>query len=384
MGNSLAGIEDFRVEYLANLDEELNSVEGSLLKLEGLKGHEYTDALYNIFRKVHSFKGSAGSFELFMLGTIFHRFEDYLNNLLQVEFQSVMVDNSLKYLDILRSCIGEYRGNTPQVEKYTTILEGIGFEQKENYGKLLLVDATHSMAKIFQRISEENNLELIIVSNGLTALNRVLHERFDFIVSSKNVESLDGESVLRAIRVMNCLNQKTPLVLISSDEKDKERSEEYHFVPKDEKIIENTNAYLEKVIANIPTEEEGSGFPYKKVLIAEDDEMIQKILVRIFANLKDTELVITSDFKTSYNALVTEKPDLIILDYFFRDCVGSQIIEQYFRKHGRLETPILFMTSSSERINMEEVLGYGNVKGIIDKPIKVRLLLDEILRVASS
>lgn len=376
-------IEELKSDYLLSLEEDLSEVEGKIVELDKLDGKEFDDLIYEVFRKIHSLKGSSGSFEFYMLATIFHRLEDLIN--LRMNGQKVIgfIDLCFRYVDVVKNCINDYKIDSKELEKYTTIIEGLSIDDKKASGKLLLIEPTLSIRKMINKVALDNNMELTILNNGATALSRLIHERFDLIMTSSKIDAIDGESLLRGIRVMKNLNQKTPMVLISGDVPVDQETNQYDFILKDKDLITNTDTYIKNNVVVSDSQSEEKGFPFKNIVFVEDDLMIQTIIKKIFKDKENVELKLTGDFKSSMSAIVANKPDLLVLDYFLKDCVGTEILEQSFRRIGKLSMPILFMTSTPENVDLKKLQGWGNVMGIIEKPIKARSLLAEIKRLTS-
>lgn len=376
-------LDEFKEEFLSTVVDEVHNIESSVLKLEKKSGEELSDQLYDIFRRVHSLKGSSGVYEFHMLAIIFHRFEDYLNLKIKGKVNDEFIDFCLRYLDIIKNCVADYKSKNSELDKYSSVIEDLLLQDKRTAGKIALVDSTQSIRKIFSKITDDNNLDLTLLANGESALHRLIHERFDLIVVSRNIDIVDGDSLLKGLRVMKNINQKTPMILISSDDdKDlKDKDFKYDFISKSINLMQEVDQYVKEKIVKKLVGRDHLDFKFKNILIAEDDILIQKIVTKIFQKFEGVKITLTDDLVKSLKAIETEKPDLIILDYFLRGCTGIDILEQHFKKHGKINTPILFMTSTPEKIKISDLRSRGNIKGIIEKPIKVRHFVDDITRI---
>ena len=114
-------MDDYIKSLLKDFFEEafdmLDRLEQNILILD--KDRNNTDAIQEIFRAVHTLKGSAGAVELFDTQKYAHRFEDLLdlirNN--QIKVDDKTIDILLKGIDILKELINgaseekEYSGN---------------------------------------------------------------------------------------------------------------------------------------------------------------------------------------------------------------------------------------------------------------------------------
>ncbi|MFT6633446.1 MAG: CheY-like chemotaxis protein [Bacteriovoracaceae bacterium] len=301
---------------------------------------------------------------------------------MQIEKEAGFIELCFKYIDTAKNCILDYRNGAQGIEKYTTIIDGINIQDKYTAGKMLLIEPSLSIVKIFQKVAEDNKLEITVLNNGATALNRIIHESYDLIVASAAIEVIDGESLLKGLKVMKNINQKTPMLLISADPYEQLENTDFDFILKDINLLANLDKYLKENIVEKNIQSDLEKFNYKNVVFVEDDKMIQLIIKKLFERLPETTLHLTGDYSSSMQAILENKPDLLVLDYFLKDCVGTDILEQVFKIKGKLETPILFMTSTPEKVNIESLKDWGNVKGIIQKPIKVKALLNQIVKIS--
>jgi CheY-like chemotaxis protein len=383
MSLSDMNIDELREEYLVSIDENLSDLEEIIVKLEKLNEEEFKASIYEVFRIVHSIKGSAGSFEFYVLSSIFHRFEDHINANLTAAEISDSVDLFLKFIDLGRKCIVDYKENSEELDKYTTLVDDIASTKSDFQAKILLIEPGKSIQKMFRKIAEENGLEISILKNGATALNRILTERFDAVISSVNIDILDGVSLLKAIRVMKNINRKTPLLLITSDERTEISDPSIKCLQKDNSMIQNIEKFIKNDILGIVNTEELSTH-FKNVLFSEDDRMIQMIINKSFSNEDGITLNIASDLNSTKEMLASCKPDLIILDFFLKDCTAEDIMNIIEKDESLKQVPIVFMTSSPEKVDLAKLKQKGNVRGILEKPFKAKTLLNEIAQIALS
>ncbi len=374
-------IGKFRESFLEGIDNEFNHLEQLFDDVKHWTEKESKEGLYNLFREIHHLKARTDSYELFMISSILNQVEDLVGDQDPKMIDSDFCLKGMKFIELAKSCGQDYLSGSSEIDKYVTVLESfntLDLPDLENRGKVLVVETTGSIKKIFQKICEELNFDVVFLTNGVSALNRLIHERFDAVFSSGNLEGIDGESLFKAIRVMKGANNRTPLVLMSSNEKNIDSLFKVDFFLKDNSFLENVRYYLSNKVTKNNNDKDDQYFKFKKVLFAEDDLMIQKIIEKVFAAVPKSNLSISSNLDDSLNQISKAKPDLIILDYFLDGCVGPDIIKAYFDNHGYIETPILFMTSTPDKVDLNNLSKYGLVKGVIEKPIKASHLLDEI------
>ncbi len=376
-------ISKLRESFLKGIEHELSSLEALLDDVKHWSEKESKEGLYNIFREIHHLKARTDSYELFMISSILNQLEDLAGDQDSQMMDSDFYVRASRFLDLVKNCALDYLTGSSEIDKYVTVLESFNtleHENIQNKGKVLVVETTGSIRKIFEKLCKELNYDVVFLTNGVSALNRLIHERFDAVFSSGNLEGIDGESLFKAIRVMKGANNRPPLFLMSSNEKNIDSLFKVDFYLKDNLLVENVRYYLMNKVTKNMGNKDDQYFRFKKVLFAEDDLMIQKIIEKVFTAVPNSNLSISSNLEECLNQISKKKPDLIILDYFLDGCVGPDIIKAFFDDHGYIETPILFMTSTPEKVDLNNLSKYGLVKGVIEKPIKASHLLDEINR----
>lgn len=152
-------MDDYIKSLLKDFFEEafdmLDRLEQNILILD--KDRNNTDAIQEIFRAVHTLKGSAGAVELFDTQKYAHRFEDLLdlirNN--QIKVDDKTIDILLKGIDILKELIN---GASEEKEYSGNIEEEI--KNLENFKNLKLSGA------ISESINTKSDKDSISVSVG--------------------------------------------------------------------------------------------------------------------------------------------------------------------------------------------------------------------------
>ncbi len=152
-------MDDYIKSLLKDFFEEafdmLDRLEQNILILD--KDRNNTDAVQEIFRAVHTLKGSAGAVELFDTQKYAHRFEDLLdlirNN--QIKVDDKTIDILLKGIDILKELIN---GASEEKEYSGNIEEEI--KNLENFKNLKLSGA------ISESVNTKSDKNSILVSVG--------------------------------------------------------------------------------------------------------------------------------------------------------------------------------------------------------------------------
>jgi DNA-binding response OmpR family regulator len=118
-----------------------------------------------------------------------------------------------------------------------------------------------------------------------------------------------------------------------------------------------------------------------KILYAEDDIIMQKILVRAFVRL-GYEVTTVDDGLEAVDAIKSEEFNLIILDLFMPKKSGFEVVE-YVRDELKLNTPILIIS----RNHLEETIQRAYTTGANDyivKPFKAEELVVKVTRLLAA
>ncbi len=116
--------------------------------------------------------------------------------------------------------------------------------------------------------------------------------------------------------------------------------------------------------------------PDAKVLVVDDNKMNLSVVKSL---LKKTliHVITADDARESYEKFVSEKPDLVLMDYMMPEIDGIQAMEHLREIDGDKHTPILVLTADVSADKKEMFLQKG-FDGCLYKPIDWHLLEQEI------
>jgi len=204
-----------REEFLAELPRRCDRLDELILTLEKDPGnHESFDELY---RGVHSLKGSGGTHGLSIITTLCHQLENHLTETdAKHGFGAAFASRALAYVDLLRQVENIARQNNPNYSAIEADLEALRQEGLQSRKTGLIAESSPMMAALYQQALGHMPLKLTLVDNGLTALERLLHEHYDFVIVGREVRELNGIAMIVALRSSQVGNQNIPAVLVSS------------------------------------------------------------------------------------------------------------------------------------------------------------------------
>lgn len=231
--------------YLSAFPGFLDEMEAQALQLEkdGFNEENY----FALYRQAHSLKGSGGTYGFPIISTLCHQFEDFLTPLKESgSLSAEQADKILAYIDLLHMTYeGIASGSTDfnRVEKElkqllsdgtsTTVLKGI------------IVDNSCINMNIIAKALEGNNIVLTHTRDGMQALQRLLHEKFDFLITSNLNDSLNGPALIAATRLGSDINKNIASILITSDKKPQAyKSEPDAVVMKDRHFLQSVTEFV--------------------------------------------------------------------------------------------------------------------------------------------
>jgi len=207
-----------RKTYLDELPEKLDGLEGLLLEIE--RNGSDTERFDELYRAVHSLKGSAGTFGLAIVTTICHQLEDLLTATDRgSKFAPALVSATLRYLDLLRlaaeQCVAGH-DSFPQIDEE---LEKLRKRDSESHFAVLLVDNSELSARLYEHVLSALPLQISIERDGIDGLTRAVGERFDMVITRLDLPRLNGIALIAALRRSDGASRHAKTILITSTDK---------------------------------------------------------------------------------------------------------------------------------------------------------------------
>ncbi len=245
-------LDNLKFSFLEALPERCNEQDILVLALEGLDETEFTEVYDELYRNIHSLKGSAGTHGIQLISTICHHLEEQLEGL---NGQTSKVDNKfvshcLHYLDLIRRAGVEAATDTPDFQPIIVELDS-NFKQTTVIKKrALIVESSTAMASLYSDALSELPIEITIVTDGLEALKLLLKNRYSFIVTSKSLKTLNGAALVSALKTSESANCNIKTIMISSSEHIKFRrgSRPDCLIQRNEKMIEKLLSIVTEII----------------------------------------------------------------------------------------------------------------------------------------
>ena len=117
------------------------------------------------------------------------------------------------------------------------------------------------------------------------------------------------------------------------------------------------------------------------ILIADDDPDLRR-MVRLHLETLDYDLIEANNGAATLERLLTELPDLIILDVMMPEFTGWEILKYLRGKPELKDTGVLMLTGIGQTLNELSSPMYG-ADDYLDKPFKAKDLIEKVQKILS-
>ena len=192
---------------------KLQSLENALIELQN--GNDYHENINEVFRSLHTIKGTADLLYMFDVVRLTHRSEDLLEYIrsdkLQMvgelcllfikfkEYISLVVDNTANGIfdDSKADELSQY------FEKEFTryIQKALNLEAEETRVKtILVVDDSSLIRYMIKKIAKDEGYNAIISNNGIDGLEKLKNNEIDLLFCDLSTPNIDSEHMIKNIK----------------------------------------------------------------------------------------------------------------------------------------------------------------------------------------
>jgi len=209
-------LESLKEEFLATISERLSNIESIVLNLT--EGADVEDLL----RIVHSLKGAAGTHGFHIFTKICHQMEDMMRDLIdsnnihnQAAVKILLEYNDLQNmaLDIINRGGDDFHSIDSKLNQINSI---VGSDQK----KVLIVEPSPLYASLITSVIESEDCQVKIVNDGFIALENLLMQQYDVVITAMEVPTLNGDALISAVRLSRSKNKNITAILVTTKSAD--------------------------------------------------------------------------------------------------------------------------------------------------------------------
>ncbi len=209
-------LQQMRVNYIAELPERIDELEQLTLALK--QGDSFEAQFEELYRKTHSLKGTAGTYGMQMISTVCHELEEALERIADApgKADDQFLDRCIAYFDLMRQVVeGARRGQAafPEIE---SALGAMRSDIIGNNISALLVEPSRVNAALYTGMLKGLPVKISIVDSGCSALEMLLRNHFDLLITGYETSALNGLALIAALRLNNGINKDIRAILLTS------------------------------------------------------------------------------------------------------------------------------------------------------------------------
>ena len=392
-------------KYLEEFLLDLEELETLILKLndEGTR----KEILRKINRSVHSLKGTSGSYGFSLLSVACHRIEDQMYTG-QIQTPEEMIDNLLHEKDNLERICKAYQLNDKDtLRHFNEKLSIIGTqekspdlyivaknpktnaEQKQNQivssGKLrvLIGESSELLTGAYLRALTGFDVEVSKARDGYELLGRLLREKFDILITSLYLPTVDAVSLFKILDIFPNTNSalRTIVVTSSKDQALKIKRPQVQFLEKKINLDNDMKQALKKWVQpkGNPGMTDFESTP-RRIFVVDDSPDIHNLITASLKKNKNVTLGHCHDPVKAVEQAIEFKPDLIFLDVQMPELTGDQVMAM-LKATGKFENCLFAFLTGTDDPNDLAKLAALNPNAIMRKPFVPKLLMQNIQKI---
>lgn len=207
-----------RDNYLRDLPNYIDDIEQVLLDLE--RDGFQLDLCRELYRQVHTLKGSGGTYGMSFISDICHPLEDLLTNLIEYPdmLQQGLIETALRYVDLMRKACSSYSAHLEPGPELKLNLHALRQSMTKSSYAAIIVESSDVVIGAMRETLTEFGFRIEVVADGYAALGRLLAEPFDVLITSLENSRLNGIALISALQKSGSKIAKTKTVLLTTSD----------------------------------------------------------------------------------------------------------------------------------------------------------------------
>ncbi len=238
-------------QFYDELPERFDRLEQFVLTLQ--KHPHDEDTFLELYRQVHSLKGTAGTYDAMIITRICHHMENLLNecqqNLAFLGAEST-INHLLQYLDWLHLAYEKILRGEKSFSDIESKLHALDSALHQTKLVALLVEPSSTLKQISIATLEAFPLDLTVADDGYQALGLVLHRQFDLVICGMELPTLNGEAFALAVGSQLAADHKPQIILLTSDSKVVDVPGVDRVLPRSQRLIHELGELIDTCLKN--------------------------------------------------------------------------------------------------------------------------------------
>jgi CheY-like chemotaxis protein/HPt (histidine-containing phosphotransfer) domain-containing protein len=212
------------------------------------------DLCRELFRQVHTLKGSGGTYGLSFISDVCHPLEDLLTNLIEHPglLQQGVIETALHYVDLMRKAWFSYSANLEPGSELRLSLYTLRQRMTKNSYAAIIVESSDVLIGAMRETLTEFGFRIEVVEDGYTALGRLLAEHFDVVITSLENPRLNGIALISAIQQSGAKVAKTKTILLTTSDHLNHQTHPDYVLKKNSELKKRFRVCIAEILAKTP------------------------------------------------------------------------------------------------------------------------------------
>lgn len=243
--------------------------------------------------------------------------------------------------------------------------------------KVLIISRPSVIITSLQKYLEEKGDIVQLISSGTDGLKYLFEEKYDLLLSSVDLEGVDGVQLLKILKSSNSFNTNIETVMLTSGESiekifSNDNRPDFILI-KDQNLLNN----FDKIYLKTGAKKEAP----VKILYIDDDKFVQK-MVKLWLSKEGNIHLTQCDSVASLQGIEEKDFDLIVSDNILGDGEFHDVLK-YLQSTELRGIPIIIYTGTVGKLNIEDLQRSGNIIDILPKPFEMSIFMQKVAKIKS-
>lgn len=233
--------------------------------------------------------------------------------------------------------------------------------------RILVVAPDSVLIKSLSAYCHQEDIAICHKTSTAEALNLLFTEKFDALVSSFNLDGMDGVQLISTLKNAHAVNSLIPCIMISSSRHAEDLFElsnrPEHFLLINENTLGKLQDCLDEALSK-------NTFTGARVLYIEDDLFVQKVVRTWLNKVPGIEIDISPSI-SGMSDFLENRYDIILSDNILGDGNAEDAVLK-IESSSLKGTPIIVYTASIDKVNVVRIKRMGNVLDVLSKPFNLQ------------